>query len=111
MKLLSLEPFVPSGSNFEGSKLLFVELGFTINWDAGDYVGFERDGCKFILQKFNNTEFAQNFMISVRISNAQEFYNEVTEKHLPEKFGIRISKPTNQPYGCLLYTSPSPRDS
>ena len=96
---MSLEPFVPSGSNFEGSKQFFQELGFTINWDAGDYVGFERDGCKFILQKFNNVEFAQNFMISVKVDNAEEFWKEVNEKQLPKKFGIRISRPTMQPYG------------
>jgi hypothetical protein len=65
MQFLSLQPFVPSGSNFEGSKQLFIELGFTITWDAGDYVGFDRDGCKFILQKFDNKEFAENFMINV----------------------------------------------
>lgn len=35
MKFLTLEPFVPSGSNFEGSKSLFVELGFSISWDGG----------------------------------------------------------------------------
>lgn len=99
MKFLSLEPFIPSGSNFESSKQLFVALGFNISWDAGDYIGFERDGCKFILQKYDNLEFAQNLMISVKITNAAEFYNEVTEKQLPEKFGIRISKPTAQPYG------------
>jgi len=33
MKFLSLEPFVPSGSNFEGSKQFFLELGFTISWE------------------------------------------------------------------------------
>jgi hypothetical protein len=99
MKFLSLEPFVPSGSNFEGSKQLFQELGFAINWDAGDYIGFEKDGCKFTLQKFDNIEFAQNFMVSVRVSNAEEFWNMVSKKHLPEKFGIRLSKPTQQPYG------------
>jgi hypothetical protein len=32
MKFLSLEPFVPSGSNFEGAKQLFGELGFSIKW-------------------------------------------------------------------------------
>jgi hypothetical protein len=99
MEFQSLEPFVPSGSNFEGSKQLFTELGFKINWDAGDYVGFERDGCKFILQQFNNKEFAENFMISVKINNAEEFWKFVTEKKLPERFGIRISAPTQQPYG------------
>lgn len=42
MKFLSLEPMVPSGSNCEGSKKLFTELRFNVNWDAGDYVGFKK---------------------------------------------------------------------
>lgn len=99
MKFLSLEPFIPSGSNFEGAKQLFRELGFTINWDGGDYVGFQKDECRFILQKFNNKEFAENLMITVKISSANEFFKEVNDKKLPEKFGIRLSNPTNQPYG------------
>ena len=99
MEFLSLEPFVPSGSNFEGSKQLFRELGFAINWDAGDMVGFQKDSCKFILQKFDNIAFAQNFMLSVRVSNVEEFRNDVLAKNLPEKFGIRIGKVTNLPYG------------
>jgi hypothetical protein len=99
MKLISLEPFVPSGKDFEGSKQLFQELGFKINWDAGDYIGFQRDDCKFILQKFDNREFAENFMINVKISNAQEFYQEVKEKQLVEKLGIRLGQPSKQPYG------------
>jgi predicted lactoylglutathione lyase len=99
MKFLSLEPFVPSGSNFEASKQLFLALGFKINWDAGDYIGFERDGCKFILQNFTNREFAENFMISVKVSSADEFWNFVNENKLVEKFGIRIAPPTQQPYG------------
>ena len=99
MKFISLEPFVPSGSDFEGSKKLFQELGFKMNWDAGDYVGFENGDCKFILQKFNNKEFAENFMISVGISNADEFWNEVNGKELVKKYGIRLGKPSDQPYG------------
>lgn len=99
MKLLSLEPFIPSGSNFENSKQLFQELGFSISWDGGDYVGFERDGCKFILQNYNNEQFAQNLMINVKVSNAEEFWRFVTEKKLSERFGIKVTKPKQQPYG------------
>ena len=99
MQFLALQPFVPSGSDFEKSKQLFVALGFKINWDAGDYAGFERDGCKFILQKFDNKPFAENFMISVNVSNAQEFWNEVNEKQLVQKFGISVNEPTEMPYG------------
>ena len=38
-------------------------------------------------------------MISVGISNADEFWNEVNKKGLPQKFGIRLSSPSKQPYG------------
>ena len=79
MKFLSLQPFVPSGKDFEGAKEFFQQLGFTVNWNDDDYVGFEKDGCKFILQKFNNKDFAENFMISVQVSDAQEFWSEVNE--------------------------------
>lgn len=99
MKFTSLEPFVPSGSNFDGSKQFFQELGFMITWDAGDYIGFEKDGCKFILQKYDNKVFAENLMISVGITNADEFWKAVNEKQLSQKFGIRLGSPSEQPYG------------
>ena len=99
MKFLSLQPFVPSGNDFEGSKNFFEQLGFTICWDAGDYVSFENNGCRFILQKFDNKEFAENFMLTVGVPNADEFRKMVIEKELPKKFGIRIGEVSDQPYG------------
>jgi hypothetical protein len=99
MKFLSLAPFVPSGENFEGSKQLFIELGFKILWDAGDYASFEKDGCKFILQKFDNKEFAENLMITVGVDDVNAFWQEVNQKQLPQKFGIRITPPKQMPYG------------
>jgi hypothetical protein len=99
MQFLSLAPFVPSGEDFESSKKFFLELGFKLMWDAGDYASFEKDGCKFILQHFANREFAENFMLTVRVDDVNAFWKEVNEKQLPEKFGIRISPPAQMPYG------------
>jgi predicted lactoylglutathione lyase len=99
MKFLSLQPFVPSGKDFAKAKQFFTELGFSITFDGGDYVGFERDGCRFILQRYDNRQFAENFMISVAVSNAEEFYDEVSQKMLDQKFGIKVGKPVQQPYG------------
>jgi hypothetical protein len=99
MKFISLQPFVPSGSDFENSKQFFQEIGFNISWDAGDYIGFENNGCKFILQKFDNKDFAENFMITVAIDSADEFRKEVIQKQLPQKFGIRIGEVSDMPYG------------
>ena len=99
MKFISLEPFVPSGKDFERAKQFFLELGFSISWDAGDIVGFERDACRFNLQKYDHKEFAENLMISVKVDNVDEFRMLALDKQLPEKFGIRISQPKQQPYG------------
>lgn len=99
MKFLSLEPFVPSGSNFEGSKQFFLELGFQINWEVDGYIGFQRDECRFVLQRFDNVPFAENFMLSVKVSDVEEFRASVIDKQLPEKYGIRIGKITQMPYG------------
>jgi hypothetical protein len=99
MKFLSLQPFVPSGTDFKKSKQLFEELGFNIRWDAGDYVAFEKDSCRFILQNFTNREFAENFMITVGVDNVNEFRKEVIDKDIPKKFGINIGEVSEQPYG------------
>ncbi len=99
MTFNSIEPFIPSGKDFEGSKKLFLELGFTINWDAGDYIGFQRDQCKFILQRYDDKHFAENLMMRVAVSNLDDFWNEVNAKKLPEKFGIKINPPQTFPHG------------
>lgn len=102
MKFLSLEPFVPSGSNFEGSKQFFLELGFHINWEVDGYAGLQRDDCRFILQKYDEPNFAQNFMLSVKVSDLEAFRDGIFEKQLPEKYGIRIGKISQQTYGREL---------
>jgi len=99
MKFLALQPFVPAGKEFELSKQFFVELGFKIRWESEGYAGLESGECRFILQHFDNREFAENFMLTVTIENSDIFYKEVIEKHLPEKFGIRINPPSIQSYG------------
>lgn len=99
MKFLSIEPFVPSGNDFENSKQFFLALGFSITWDAGDYIGFEKDACTFILQRYDNKDFAENLMINVRIDSADDFFESLKEKKLAEKFGVKIGKPVVQPYG------------
>ncbi|MEO6330305.1 MAG: hypothetical protein ABIO55_15330 [Ginsengibacter sp.] len=80
-------------NNFFGNWVL------KLKWDAGAYTGFEKDCSKFILQEYDRKDFAENFMLSICIRNAQEFWNDVNEKQLPCKFGIRSGKPMAQPYG------------
>jgi hypothetical protein len=81
------------------SKEFFLAIGFTINWEVKDYIGFQKDECRFILQHFDQQSFAENFMLSVKVEDVTGFRDMVLEKQLTEKFGIRIGKITDQPYG------------
>lgn len=99
MQFQSIEPFIPSGADFEASKQLFLDLGFTINWEAEGYAGFQRDQCKFILQQYNNQHFAENLMVRVVISDLDGFWHAIQQKDLTTKFNIRVKAPTTYPYG------------
>ncbi|HMR91093.1 MAG TPA: hypothetical protein PKC69_02220 [Chitinophagaceae bacterium] len=99
MKFLSLKPFIPSGPDMERSKELFQALGFTKTWDMGDYAGFEKDGCAFILQQYDNQAFAENLMLSVGVDDVAAFRRQALDNQLPQRFGIRIGMVTQQPYG------------
>lgn len=100
MTYLSLEPFIPSGKDFEKSKQLFLELGFEKTWEGGGLAGFRNGSCTFILQQYDNKAFAENLMLSVKVKDIDAFWEEINQKNLPEKFGIRpIGKPISQPYG------------
>lgn len=99
MKYNSIEPFVPSGKDFKASRQLFLELGFKITWEANDYIGFENNGCKFILQKYEEKAFAENFMLSVKVDDLDEFWEKISQLNLPEKFGVKLKEPTDFPWG------------
>lgn len=99
MQFQSIEPFVPSGPDFEKSKNLFLELGFKINWDQGNFVGFQADECRFVLQKYDQPGFVQHFMLGLKVSNIAELRESMLAKQLPQRYGIRISEISQQPYG------------
>ncbi|MDB5202840.1 MAG: bleomycin resistance protein [Ferruginibacter sp.] len=102
MKFLSLEPFVPSGKDFEKAKQFFQELGFLVSWDAGDYTGFVFGECRFILQKYDEQFFAENFMLSVKTDDVKSLREQILQKDLPGKYGVKISALLQQPYGLEL---------
>lgn len=99
MKYNSIEAFVPSGSDFGASRQLFLELGFSVVWEAKDYVGFENNGCRFILQNYDVKEFAENLMMRVTVDDLDAFWQRISEKNLNERFGVKLTAPTDFPWG------------
>jgi len=99
MQFLSLEPFVPSGPDMEKAKEFFLAIGFSLSWDGVDYCGFQFGNCKFILQKYDNKEFAENFMISIRVDDINACREKFINSNVKKLFGTRFTEIMHQPYG------------
>jgi len=99
MKYNSVEAFVPSGKDFQKSKELFTELGFSVVRESNDYISFANNDLRFILQRYDDKDFAENFMMRVTVDDLDEFWKEISAQGLPEQFGVSLKEPTNFPWG------------
>ena len=97
---VSLLPFVPSGKDYNGSRRLFADLGFEEIWENDGYAGFRNGGAQFILQQFDNREFAENFMVRLNVPDLDAWWQVVSGRELEKKYpGLRISPPSKKPWG------------
>ncbi len=97
---LALLPFVPSGKDLARSRELFQTLGFTELWENDGYVGFSHGAAKFILQEFDNPEFAGNLMMKIEVADVDAWWAEVEPLRLAERFpGVRIKPPSDFAWG------------
>src|SRR4030095_3721312 len=97
---LSLLPFVPSGSDYDGSRRLFVDLGFEELWENSGYAGFRNGEAQFILQKYDVKSFAENFMVRLNVPDLDAWWKEISQLRLDTKYpGFRINPPTDFPWG------------
>ena len=97
---LSLSPFVPSGPQYETSRRFFSELGFEEQWESAGYAGFKNGDAQFILQRFDDSGFASNFMLTIAVADLDAWWAEVAAKHLETRYpGLRIKPPTDFAWG------------
>jgi catechol 2,3-dioxygenase-like lactoylglutathione lyase family enzyme len=96
----SLLPFVPSGKDYDASRRLFADLGFEEVWESNGYAGFRNGAAEFILQRFDDEHFAQNFMVRLNVDDLDRWWAVISQKGLAGAYpGIRFSGPTEHPWG------------
>ncbi len=97
---IGLLPFIPGGKDFQRSREFFAALGFREEWSNGGYVGMAWGDARFILQDFDNIEFASNLMAKIEVPNLDAWWADVEPKQLEQRFeGVKIKPPTTFPWG------------
>ena len=100
MKLTSLRPFVPSGTDFELSRAFFLDMGFVHNWGDGALCELQFGDVKFLLQNFAHKEMQENYMVYVNVDDLDAFYDHLVKCELTTKYPTaRFSKPQMRPWG------------
>jgi uncharacterized glyoxalase superfamily protein PhnB len=108
-KVLDLKAFVPA-RDFELSRRFYLDLGFQQNWGNAQACELEIEGHRFLLQAFYVKDHAGNFMMSLMVENADEWWDYIKTNGLIEKYDLQMAKPPElQPWGLrvLYLTDPS----
>ena len=65
---------------------------------------FFHGNCSFLLQNFYEPHHAQNFMMHLLVKDINKWHDYFISNDIPEKYGIKISEITKQPWGMFDFT-------
>lgn len=96
-----MRPFLPA-KDFELSKRFYKALGFTILLD-GEVAIFGLGTSAFLLQRYYQREWAENFMMQLMVDDLDAWWSHLTKLDLSTEFGVPAPKaPALQPWGLVV---------
>lgn len=98
----AVRPFLPA-KDFEVSKRFYDSLGFVRELDAPDVAIFRIGASSFLLQKYYQREWAENFMLQLMVDDLDAWWRRIEALDLPAHFGVPAPKPPAlQPWGLRI---------
>ena len=94
-------PFLPA-KDFDLSKRFYEALGFEKEFD-GEVAIFRIGSSGFILQRYYQKEWAENFMMHLMVDDLDAWWTHLVSLDLPGRFGVPALKaPALQPWGLTV---------
>lgn len=98
----SCRPFLPA-KDFELSKRFYEALGFAKELDAPDVAIYRIGESSFLLQKYYQEQWAENFMMQLMVDDLDAWFARIQALALPAKFGVpAVKPPALQPWGLRV---------
>jgi uncharacterized glyoxalase superfamily protein PhnB len=95
-----VKPFIPSGPDFAAARMFFVELGFSVDWEAPGLAQLSLGEAAFILQDFHNKELQENLMMFVSVADLDGWWHHVQVSGVLGKYpDVRAKEPQVYPWG------------
>ena len=94
-------PFLPA-KDFDTSRAFYEALGYEKLLD-GDVAIFRVGHSAFILQRYYQKEWADNFMMQLMVDDLDAWWSHIDALDLPAAFGVAPPKaPAMQPWGLRV---------
>ncbi len=100
VNLTALKPFIPSGKDFPAAKRFFLDLGFSMNWEAPGLAELQLGAAAFLLQDFHHQDMQDNLMMYATVDDLDAWWKHIqTSGVLTRYAGVRAKAPTDYPWG------------
>ena len=97
----AMRPMVPA-RNFEVSTRFYVDLGFRPQVLIPDRLTEMHLGAySFMLQNYYVQQWADNFVIHMRVSDVGAWWDHIVALDLPARYGVRITAPRQEAWGMV----------
>ena len=97
-----VRPFLPA-RDFGLSKRFYEALGFTMVLDTDEVAIFRMGASSFLLQKYFQKEWAENFMMQLMVDDLDAWWAHLVSLDLPTLFSVPEPKPPAiQPWGLRI---------
>ena len=100
---VEIKAFVPA-VDFELSKQFYVALGFEIPWSSEDLAYVRHGATRFLLQAFDQSDFAKNYQMHLLVENVDDWHAHVTATGVGKRFGVSIGEPADRPWAMRDFT-------
>lgn len=98
----SCRPFLPA-RDLELSRRFYEALWFTKELGTADIAILRMGTSSFILQRYDQPQFAENFMMQIMVDDLDAWWSRIRSLALPAKFGVPEPKPPAlQPWGLRV---------
>lgn len=99
LNVRALRVFVPA-KDHDVSTRFYEDLGFELVWSGFDVSEMGIAGFSFFLQNYYQKEWADNFMVQLKVADLGAWWELIVEKDLVARYeGVRAKAPTDYPWG------------
>ena len=99
LNVRALRVFVPAKDHDVSTKF-YEDLGFEVVWSGFDVSEMGIAGFSFFLQNYYQKEWADNFMVQLKVADLDAWWEHIVEKDLVARYkGVRAKEPADYPWG------------